>query len=347
MVEAILTEATLRRDYLPPAAPVETLYIGGGTPSILSPALLSRLIPTLIAFYQINPDKAEITLEANPDDLTPDKLKHIRALGVNRLSIGVQSFNDSHLRQLNRAHSRERAITCVEDAANLGMRLSLDLIYGIQGMTEREWQDNLLMIESLRPQHLSCYALTVEPKTLLAAQIKAGKQPKPRDAEAAKHFEMLREWCRHSGYTGYEISNYALPGEYSRHNSAYWEGKPYIGLGPSAHSFDGSRRQNNIANNARYLAAIERKEIPAQVEILSAADRLNEYIMTALRTQRGAALTTLRSLSGEEFRHSLQQDIESALKSGNLQEVEGHLIIPEQRLFFADGIAAALFQLEE
>lgn len=275
-------------------APVSSVYFGGGTPSLLSAQELSSIMACLQQTYTILPD-AEITLEANPDDLSLKKLEELAQAGINRLSIGIQTFHEEQLAFLNRAHSRQQAMACVADARKAGFRnLSLDLIYAIPSANHSIWQDNLQQIVALAPEHISAYSLTIEPQTVFGRWQQKGKLQPATDDWAAAQFELLTEALDKAGYEQYEVSNFALPGHHSRHNSSYWLAQPYLGLGPSAHSFDGQNRQYNLANNAGYIKALQAGKIPFQQEVLNNADRINDYLLTGLRTKWGCDLDFLK-----------------------------------------------------
>lgn len=324
---------------------IETIYFGGGTPGLLSPSLLNRLLAAVYQRFAVKPG-AEITLETNPDDHSPEKLLAWKKAGINRLSIGVQSFYEDDLRWMNRVHNASQSLQAIEAAQSAGFHnLTIDLIYGTPQLTDERWLHNLQQVTALGVQHLSCYALTVEPKTALAAQIRKGTtQPINADQQASQ-FLMLTDWAAQNGFEHYEISNLAKAGHRSRHNSAYWQGKPYWGFGPSAHSFDGhTRRWWNIANNTLYQKAVENNLPLYEEEILTPTQQLNEYVMTALRTGEGIQLTDNRWISADM--HLQKQVLKSALKWQHQEK----LILHEQAIqlttagrLYADGIAADLF----
>ncbi|MCC3156202.1 radical SAM family heme chaperone HemW [Hymenobacter sp. 15J16-1T3B] len=298
VVAALLREMELRQDYLG-GAPLSTIYFGGGTPSLLSEAELLTLFEAIYKRFDVAAD-AEITLEANPDDLSREKLRELAASPVNRLSIGLQSFHEPHLRLMNRAHSAEESRRSVLAAQDAGFaNLSIDLIYGVPAPEPGHgiWQHDLREALALQVPHLSCYALTIEPQTVFGRRLQKGQFRGAPEEFVAREFELLLEASRAAGYEQYEISNFALPGCHSRHNSSYWQGTPYLGLGPSAHSFDGQSRQYTVPSNAQYVQGLlERGELPATREDLSPTDRANEYLMTSLRTSQGCSLAYLRQL---------------------------------------------------
>lgn len=312
-IQAIARELELRRNYLQ-GQEVKTIYFGGGTPSLLTQAELQLLLQTIKGLFIVSED-AEITLEANPDDLKPEKLQELRAAGINRLSIGLQSFHEPHLRLMNRAHNAAESLQCVKDAQATGFdNITVDLIYGIPAPDHSIWLNDLQTLFSLNVQHVSCYALTIEPDTALGRWSKKGKFRPSEDDFTAQQFELLLEQMAQHGFVQYEISNFCQPGYESRHNSNYWRGVHYLGVGPSAHSFNGHSRQYNVANNRKYTAAINESLIPAEIEELTLADQANDYLLTTLRTTWGCDLSLLRDkyaydvqASHEVYLQELQQ----------------------------------------
>lgn len=336
---AIAREIDLRADYLP-TRQLETIYLGGGTPSLLTEGELAELFEAIHRQFTVS-STPEITLEANPDDLNAQKLAMLRWY-VNRLSIGIQTFDEDTLRWMNRAHSAAEAERCVKLAQDAGFdNLSVDLIYGIPNREKSLWQTDLERVTSLEVAHLSAYALTIEPDTAFGRWTKTGKLPPADEELAATQFETLTVRLADTGYEQYEISNFARAGQYARHNTAYWQQRPYLGVGPSAHSYDGQSRQFNIANNARYMAALQTDTIPAERELLSTADRVNEYLLTGLRTKWGCALTTLNELSGDDFRN--RTELAQLEKMGWLSLENGLLRLTEAGKLFADRVASDLF----
>ncbi len=343
MVEAIVFEANLQKHYLKDS--VETIYFGGGTPSLLSNTQLTAILHGINAAFPISTN-AEITLEANPDDITQEKLGFWKWAGINRLSIGVQSFFEEDLVWMNRAHNAQQAIHCIELAQKEGFNnISIDLIYGGPSLSDENWEKNLSTCFDLGIPHLSAYALTVEPKTALAKQIKAKTLMNIDLEKQATHFNILVNLTAKAGLDHYEISNFAVPGNKSKHNTSYWSGKHYLGLGPAAHSFNGTSRQWNISNNNLYLASIQQNTIPFEIEQLTAIQQLNEYIMTALRTSEGIDLEKIKDIGGEIALKKLITDAEKYLRSLSIEQNENHLTLTREGKFFADGIAADLFQL--
>ena len=305
VVEAIIRELTLRADYLGAGAVLDTIYFGGGTPSLLSAAELDQLLEAINRHFRVAA-QAEITLEANPDDLTPATVAALAASPINRLSIGLQSFHEPHLRLMNRAHSAEESTAAVRRAQDAGFEnISIDLIYGVPASVDARhgiWQADLAAALALKVSHISAYGLTIEPNTVFARRQLKGTFRAPPDEFVAEQFEMLLTQMRAHGYEQYEISSFCRPGRESRHNSSYWAGVPYLGLGPSAHSFNGHSRQFTVANNHQYATALlDENRVPATVEALSATDRANEYLMTSLRTTRGCDLRHLREHLGRDL----------------------------------------------
>jgi oxygen-independent coproporphyrinogen-3 oxidase len=342
MIAAMVQEAELQQSYIQEA--VDTIYFGGGTPSILTVQELSLLLDALHRLFRITAD-AEITLEANPDDIDVNKLQHWRQAGINRLSIGVQSFNDADLHWMNRSHTAAQSIRCIEQAQENGFsNISIDLIYGLPAQTDQEWVQHLNQAFALEVPHLSCYALTVEPATALAHQISKHPEWQTDPEKQAAHFHLLMQSAATAGFEHYEISNFAKPGFRSRHNSSYWQGKPYLGLGPSAHSYNGKSRQWNIANNALYIKSMEAGTVPFEMETLTETQRFNEYVMTTLRTIEGISLPYIRSQWGTDGVNGLIQTAEQYLISGKLKMEKDYLLLTKEGKFFADGIASDLFR---
>lgn len=342
MVHAICREAEVRKDYLNEA--IETIYFGGGTPSLLPEESLSRIVDKLHTLFHINAD-AEITLETNPDDINKEKLTAYKALGINRLSMGVQSFFDDDLQWMNRAHNAGQARKSIELAQQSGFtNMTIDLIYGTPHLTDEGWLQNLDTALQLKVPHLSCYALTVEPNTALQKMIALHKKEDIDTEKQGRQFEQLMQWSADNKYEHYEISNFATPGYRSRHNSSYWQGKPYVGLGPSAHSYNGASRQWNIANNALYIKSIQQDIIPSEKEELTSTQKINEYIMTALRTAEGIILHHLNTIAGEQTASAIQHDAQKFMQQHLMQLTNEALVLTNKGKLFADGIAADLFR---
>ena len=341
MVTAICKEAALGQSYL--TEKTDTIYFGGGTPSLLMNYELRIMIDRLWDIFDVA-DNAEISLEANPDDITEDKLMGWKEAGINRLSIGIQSFFEEDLQWMNRAHTAQQAIQSIELAKKNGFaNITIDLIYGTPTLTDEKWKQNVATAVSLNIPHMSCYALTVEPKTALAKMIATHQSANVDADKQARHFLLLTQWMREAGFEHYEISNFALPGFRSRHNSSYWQGKQYLGLGPSAHSFNGVSRQWNIANNALYIKSIEAGTLPFEAEVLTETQQLNEYIMTSLRTIEGISLKRVSAKWGDEKLKQLINTAQKHIDRRHLVLVNDVLKLSVDGQFLADGIAADLF----
>ena len=332
-----MKEIRLQKDYLGNEL-VETIYFGGGTPSILQISDLRLQIEIIKELFNVAKD-AEITLEANPDDINEEKLAGWKEIGINRLSIGVQSFFEEDLLWMNRAHNAQQAVESLRSAIKQFDNITIDLIYGHPLLSNEKWKQNVEKVIALNIPHISCYALTVEPKTPLSKMIKEKKKEDIQQEKQAEQFLLLMQWLEDAGYEHYEISNFAKPGFRSRHNSSYWQGKKYLGLGPSAHSFNGESRQWNISNNNTYIESLEKNEIPFEKEILTPSQKTNEYIMTALRTKEGLDLDNLP----EAMSHELRAVSKKFIESGKLILNENKLILTKEGKLFADGIAADLF----
>jgi oxygen-independent coproporphyrinogen-3 oxidase len=339
---ALLKEMNGRSAYLD-GEKVETIYFGGGTPSLMPDAIIREILDAVYRLFPVSPDP-EITLESNPDDMLPDRLKAWKDMGINRLSIGIQSFFSEDLVWMNRAHDAEQALRAVELTIKTGFdQFSLDLIYGSPGLTDEKWDKNLHTALSFHPPHISCYALTVEPKTALFNMIRMKKSADLQPEKQAVQFLTGIETLETAGYEHYEISSFAIPGNRSRHNSAYWHSKKYLGLGPSAHSFNGSSRQWNIANNALYIKSLMNGEPHFESEILQPRDLLNEYIMTSLRTLEGLDLRQVRADFGDDKAKWLEHKASAYIQSNRMENRQGKLVLTGNGKLFADGIAAALF----
>ncbi|MDU0369899.1 radical SAM family heme chaperone HemW [Hymenobacter endophyticus] len=345
LVDALVQELALRQGYLEPGATLNTIYFGGGTPSLLTAAELEVLFAAIHRHFAVASD-AEITLEANPDDLTTAKVRELAASPINRLSIGLQSFHEPHLRLMNRAHSAEESTAGVRRAQEAGFEnISVDLIYGVPAPDHGIWEQDMATAFALGVPHLSCYALTIEPDTVFGRQLKKGKFPAVPDEFVARQFEMLLQKMARHGYQQYEISNFSQPGRESKHNSAYWGGVPYLGLGPSAHSFNGHSRQYTVANNPQYVAAVlERGEVPATVEHLSPRDQANEYLMTSLRTAQGCNLARLRTELGVDLEQEKAAYLQELQRTGLARRVGNHLQLTDAGKLLADHITLELFQ---
>lgn len=296
MVSAICTELVLRKEYLDQRI-IETIYFGGGTPSILNADNLTKIFSSIHQHYRIAPD-AEITLEANPEDITEASLLHWKSFGINRLSIGIQSFQNEYLQWMNRNHSAEASIACVSLAHKAGIEnISIDLIYGLPELTADKWLKDIRTAVSLNIAHISSYCLTIEEKTVFGNLTKKGKLQPVSDEISEEHLLLLIHELTSSGYEQYEISNFCKPSFESKHNSSYWKRKPYIGIGPGAHSYNKQTREANISNNALYIKHIEKNELPGTIEFLSDIDQYNEYILTRLRTKWGITLNEIKTFA--------------------------------------------------
>ncbi len=343
---AIVSELQQRHDYLS-GQKVETIYFGGGTPSMLGVQDIETILKTVYRNFAVVPD-AEITLEANPDDLDPVKLQAFKNTGINRLSIGLQSFRQEDLNFLSRTHTPEQVIRCIADAQQAGFsNLSIDLIYGIPTLTDDGWIQNLQQAFSLGIPHISAYSLTVEDKTPLAVMIRKGKTTPVNENLSLSHYEILTRMMQANGYEHYEVSNFCLPGAYSRHNTAYWQGKSYLGIGPSAHSYNGCSRSWNVANISNYILSVASGMVESGTEILSPITRLNEYIMTTLRTMWGCNLDVFKQEFGQAMAENLLADAQHFIASGKMIYTENALKLTPEGILFADGIAADLFRDEE
>ncbi len=337
MIHAMLTEIGRQNAFFN-GEPVGTIYFGGGTPSLLNADEIRQMLDKIRDEFQVAKN-AEITLEANPDDITEEKLVDWKTAGINRLSIGVQSFFDEDLRWMNRAHDAQQAEQCLLLAKKYFSNITIDLIYGLPGLSDERWHSNVEKFLSLHIPHISCYALTVEVHTPLDKLIREKKLANVDPDKQSQQFMLLMYWLEEAGYEHYEISNFALPGFRSRHNSSYWHGEKYLGIGPSAHSYDGMNRQWNVSNNQQYIQSINEGKIPAVKEILTETQRLNEYVMTALRTMEGIHLEKLE----EEERNRLIRSSEKYIRGGLMVRKYDSLLLTKEGKLLADGIAADLF----
>jgi oxygen-independent coproporphyrinogen-3 oxidase len=342
VVEAISKEIKIQEDYLL-GDTIETIYFGGGTPSLLLKDELKYLLDTISSNYEVS-TTAEITLEANPDDLTKDKLDQLSSLGVNRLSIGVQSFDDSHLTFLNRAHTSTEALSCIENARNVGINnISIDLIYAIPSDDHSIWEKDLKQALALKPDHISSYCLTIENKTAFGNWLKQGKIAPISDEYAAQQFEILTEVLDRNGYEQYEVSNFCLPQQYSKHNSNYWKQEKYLGVGPSAHSYNGINRQYNISNNKRYVEEIGKGITPFTLDELDREDHINEYLLTTLRTKWGVNLNKLKKKHNDDLLERHREYIDDLIEQELAVLDKENLTLTNKGKLFADKIASDLF----
>lgn len=337
LIVALLKEITLQKDYLA-GEPVETIYFGGGTPSLCTKEEVQHIITRINEHFTVS-QGAEITLEANPDDIIAEKLIDWKETGINRLSIGIQSFFEEDLQWMNRAHNAQQAMDNLRLAATYFDNITIDLIYGTPQLTNEKWKQNVETAISLNIPHLSCYALTVEPKTPLDKLIRQAKSANVNPDKQSEQFLLLMQWLEQAGYEHYEISNFSKPGWRSRHNSSYWQGKKYLGLGPSAHSFNEISRQWNIANNSIYIEKINNNELPAEIETLTRVQKTNEYIMTSLRTIEGLQLNRIE----ENHLANLLVTAKKYTDRGLLKKENNVLLLTKEGRLLADGIAADLF----
>ncbi|MFN7675825.1 radical SAM family heme chaperone HemW [Flavobacterium sp.] len=351
MVLALAKEIAMRKSEFQDDA-VETIYFGGGTPSILQIADIRLLIDEVYRNYKVV-DNPEITLEANPDDLTPilsfrgtrNLFKEFKAIGVNRLSIGIQSFFEDDLKLMNRAHNSEEAKSCLEIATQYFDNISIDLIYGMPNMSNEKWLQNIETALSYNIPHISSYALTVEPKTALHTFIQKGIIPQLDDEVAQEHFHLLVDKLEENGFIHYELSNFGKENYFSKNNSSYWLGKKYIGIGPSAHSYDGEKRGWNVSNNALYLKSIQENKLPLETETLTKTDRYNEYVMTGLRTIWGISLDRIATEFGKTYLDYLNQQAAKYIEDHLLFVDDNILRTTKSGKFLSDGIASDLFLL--
>ncbi|WP_224487745.1 radical SAM family heme chaperone HemW [Robertkochia flava] len=349
MIAALLTELELRKEELG-GETVETIYFGGGTPSRLQPKELHRLITGVYEHFPVA-ESIELTIEVNPDDLvetdTENLLQEYKNIGVNRLSIGIQSFREEDLRLMNRAHNAKEALKCLKVATKHFDNISIDLIYGIPGLSDAAWKENIETALSFNIPHISSYALTVEPKTALEHFIKKGVIEDPSDEQAAAQFALLTAALKDHGFVHYELSNFGKPGYFSLNNSAYWQGKKYLGIGPSAHSYDGVTRSWNIASNPKYIKSLASRQLPLERETLTSKDRYNEYLMTGLRTIWGVSLDRISRDFGPSFMDYLLEQSTAHRRDGFLiitdEDGEQILKTTPKGKFLADGLASDLF----
>ena len=341
IVLALIREIQLRKNEFHGEI-IETIYFGGGTPSVLTNAEILSLIEAVYQNFEVT-ENPEITLEANPDDLSEERIIALSKTPINRLSIGIQSFFEDDLKLMNRAHNSDEAQKSLAIATKYFDNISVDLIYGIPGLTNEMWLKNIETALSFGIPHISSYALTVEPKTALHKLIQTGKITAPKDDVAQEHFEILVKTLTEKGFIHYELSNFGKPDYFSQNNSSYWLGKKYLGIGPSAHSFDGKSRSWNIANNMLYLKSISENKLPHEIEILTQQDRYNEYVMTGLRTIWGVSLERIEKEFGKEYLMYLLKQANKFLVDGLLSIDENVLTTTAKGKFLADGIASDLF----
>lgn len=344
MILALKQELYLRKEEFNNEQ-IETIYFGGGTPSILQTNEIELLVEVVYKNYKVI-KTPEITLEANPDDLSVRKIKELRDSPVNRLSIGIQSFFDQDLKLMNRAHTADDAHSCLGEARKHFDNISIDLIYGIPGLTNTRWEENISKALSYNLPHISSYALTVEPKTALKAFIEKGLIPDVDDELAQEQFYMLLNKLETEGFVNYEISNFGKEGYFSMNNTSYWQGKKYMGIGPSAHSYDGKKRGWNIRNNSKYIKSIDQEILPLEEEILTITDRYNEYVMTGLRTIWGISLKKIQKEFGNMYLDYLLKQSEKYIKEGLLFADKEMVGVTKKGKFLCDGIASDLFMIK-
>jgi oxygen-independent coproporphyrinogen III oxidase len=343
MVETLAKEIAIRKNELDGEI-IETIYFGGGTPSVLGNDQIAFLINTVYENHTVS-QNPEITLEANPDDLSPKRIIELSESKINRLSIGIQSFFDDDLKMMNRAHNAAEAKACLDFASKYFDNISVDLIYGTPGMSNERWMENVNKVLNFGVPHISAYALTVEEKTALHKMVKARIVSSPKDEVAQQHFSLLIEKLEEHGFIHYELSNFGKEGYFSKNNTAYWLGKKYIGIGPSAHSFNGHSRSWNVSNNTFYLKAITAGELPIEREKLSIADRYNEYVMTGLRTIWGVSLQKIDNEFGKKYAEYIVRESQKFLGRGMLELDNDILKTTTAGKFLTDGIASDLFFL--
>ena len=344
LINSIILELQIRKKYLNNNT-LETIYFGGGTPSILTNSELERIFTAITKNYVVS-HKCEITFEANPDDINSDKLDQFISLGINRLSIGIQSFDDSILKSLNRVHSATEAIKSVDLAKSKGIdNISIDLIYGIPGLSMQKWKDSLDIFNKMDIPHLSSYFLTVEEKTALDVLIRKGKYPKLKEEEGLAHFDYLLEFCDNNNIEQYEISNFCKKGSISKHNTNYWKNNEYLGIGPSAHSYNLISRQWNKSSINNYIADINNKSFSADLEILTEKNKFNEFVMLGLRTMWGIDISEIENKFGSEYQNYLLNYIKNNLKNEFIEFNDNILKLTIKGKKYADGIASDLFMI--
>ena len=343
-MSAIAKELFLRKEELK-GAPIETIYFGGGTPSLLNEKEWFILLDSLHAHFDLSQVK-EFTIEANPDDLTPSYLQLLKKMPVNRLSIGVQSFEDAHLKWMNRAHNATEAFNCIKNAQDIGLsNISIDLIYGLPDLEEATWKSNLQKAFDLNVTHLSSYCLTIEPKTVFGNQKQKETLQIPSDENSEAQFILLQEMAQLNGFRHYEISNFGKPNFYALHNTNYWKGASYLGVGPGAHSFEPGIRKWNISNNPIYMKAIENNELPLETETLSLNNQFNEFIMTGLRTEWGVNVKEIEQRFGNSYVVHLHKHLQTHLALGRIVFENQCYILSKEGKFLADGISSDAFVL--
>lgn len=344
MIDAMLKEMDQRRDFMTDQH-INTIYFGGGTPSLLQTDELKRLIARIYERWPVS-ETPEITLEANPDDLSGENLKKLKEAGINRLSIGIQSFEQSHLEWMNRGHNAQQAAECVDRARAAGFdNFNVDLIYGFPLLTDRQWENNIRQVIERKIPHLSCYSLTVEPGTALHQFIEKGQQKAPTDEQSISHYSTLVKMLKQAGYEHYEVSNFGLPGYFSKHNHSYWTGAQYLGIGPSAHSYNIAQRCWNVRNNHQYIAEIESGTLKPECETIDRQTAYNEYLLTRFRTRLGIDLTEIENQFGVDFSVKFRPQLAQLMEEKQVVQSGKQIHLTEEGMLWADQIAARFFIL--
>lgn len=343
VIATIIDELTFRKDFFDANDTISSIYFGGGTPSVLSLQEIDEILGSVFNHYSVD-ENVEITFECNPDDLDKEYLKGLKFVGINRLSIGVQSFNDEHLKWMNRSHNANQSLKCLEDAEQIGFEnITIDLIYGLPHLSDDEWSKTVDQAFNMQINHLSAYSLTMEENTPYIKLVKQGKYEKPNDDISSKHYHILTQLTNELGWEHYEVSSFCKPSNYSRHNSSYWNGKKYLGVGPSAHSFDGKSRYWNVSSNKSYLEYIPTRENFFESEELNISNRLNENIMTGLRTKWGIDLGTLSKDYKYDISNLFREDIKYWVSLNWVVIKDSNMRLTDEGMLFADHIASTLF----
>lgn len=343
IITAICQELIIRKDFFDPKETISSIYFGGGTPSVLSIKEIDEILGAVYSHYNVEKN-AEITFECNPDDLTQDYLRELKFVGINRLSIGVQSFNDEYLKWMNRSHDASQSKKSIEYGAEAGFNnITLDLIYGLPQLSNKEWSANLNEALSLPINHLSAYSLTMEENTPYIKLVNQGKYKKPSDDISSSHYQILVQQTTDLGWEHYEVSSFCKPGNYSKHNSSYWSGNKYIGVGPSAHSYDGNSRYWNVSDNKSYLECISTKKRYFESEELTVSNRVNEYLLTGLRTKWGVDLELLSNKYDYNVMSLFEKDIKYWISLNWLEMKDSNMKLTNKGMLFADHISSTLF----
>ncbi len=343
-IDALLKEMQQRKSWLN-TEKINTIYFGGGTPSLLTIDEINRIIDAVYSDFIVEP-APEITLEANPDDLTNAYIKGIKSTPVNRLSIGIQSFQNTQLVKMNRRHNSHQAIECVQQAQNAGFtNISTDLIYGLPNLSIKKWEQDLEQMQKLNIQHLSAYHLTYEPATKFGALVKSGKLTPVNENKSIEQFKTLIKWAKANSFEHYEISNFAKPGFYSKHNTSYWQQQKYLGLGPSAHSYNLDTRRWNVADLDKYLGGVQQNKKYYESETLTDNDKYNEYLITRLRTKWGVNLKKVGEIFGQEKEKSFVKEIQPFIESRTVFLRNNSVILSDKGIFISDTILAELINV--